>query len=170
MNRSYANIHEKKRQSSSSQCVCNSSGSSEKGLLFPVIEVQPSLLLLLVTLVILHDEDDDDCIFTAWTNSMRKLLRFSTVVHNSGNADFRPVLARGQWEWHQCHQWVCTLLITRHLVGVALSCTYPVVAVTLSCMHHIVDIVLSCTLNIVGESLHVYYTFNIGLGFVLFFF
>ncbi|CAL1526267.1 unnamed protein product [Lymnaea stagnalis] len=49
-----------------------------------------------------------------WRNNMRRLLRFSTVVHNRGVADFRPFLPRGQWEWHSCHMHYHSMEVFAH--------------------------------------------------------
>ncbi|CAG5122350.1 unnamed protein product [Candidula unifasciata] len=49
-----------------------------------------------------------------WRNTMRRLLRFSTVVHNRGMADFRPYRPRGQWEWHACHMHYHSMEIFAH--------------------------------------------------------
>lgn len=40
----------------------------------------------------------------SWTTLTRRLLRFSTIAHNVGTADFRPDVDRSKWEWHACHQ------------------------------------------------------------------
>lgn len=40
----------------------------------------------------------------SWTTLTRRLLRFSTIAHNIGTADFRPNIDRSKWEWHACHQ------------------------------------------------------------------
>ncbi|BFY99027.1 hypothetical protein BsWGS_02067 [Bradybaena similaris] len=50
----------------------------------------------------------------AWRNNMRRLLRFSTVVHNRGLADFRPYRPRGQWEWHACHMHYHSMEVFAH--------------------------------------------------------
>ncbi|KAL8621028.1 hypothetical protein ACOMHN_043518 [Nucella lapillus] len=38
-----------------------------------------------------------------WRSASRRLMRFSTVVHNRGDADFRPNVAKAHWQWHACH-------------------------------------------------------------------
>ncbi|KAH9508587.1 Lysyl oxidase 2B [Bulinus truncatus] len=50
----------------------------------------------------------------AWRSNLRRLLRFSTVVHNRGNADFKPYLPRGQWQWHACHMHYHSMEIFAH--------------------------------------------------------
>ncbi|KAL8568521.1 hypothetical protein ACOMHN_066511 [Nucella lapillus] len=50
----------------------------------------------------------------SWRNNMRRLLRFSTIVHNRGDADFRPYIAKGQWEWHACHMHYHSMEVFAH--------------------------------------------------------
>lgn len=38
-----------------------------------------------------------------WYYEMRRLLRFTASVLNTGTADFRPAIPKHLWEWHMCH-------------------------------------------------------------------
>ncbi|TNM90113.1 lysyl oxidase homolog 2b isoform X1 [Takifugu rubripes] len=51
---------------------------------------------------------EENCLASASSqtpaNSYRRLLRFSSQIHNNGQSDFRPKADRHSWVWHDCHR------------------------------------------------------------------